>query len=130
MDMSGKKFLVMLGLVISIAAVISACGPGGGGQPSAAAAGQTFNVDAAEFSYTPNTFNVKPGEKVTINLKNNGTVEHTFVVKDANFKISAQPGATTKGTFTAPTTPGTYQVHCDIAGHTEAGMEGKLIVAQ
>jgi plastocyanin len=119
------KLLVLCGVLLVAAALISDCGPGGG---SGGGQGTTLNVQGAEFGYTPNTLTVKAGEAVTVNFKNTGTVEHTFVIKDLNFKLVAQPGQTTKGSFTAPATAGTHEIHCDIAGHTEAGMKGTLTV--
>lgn len=118
------KFLVLCGLILVVAAMVSACGPGAAGAPQA----NTLTVEASEFSYTPATFQAKAGQPVTVNFKNNGTVEHTFVIKDLNFKLVAQPGQTVKGTFTAPTTPGTLEIHCDVPGHTEAGMKATLTV--
>lgn len=120
-----QKFVLFFGLLIAVTAVLSACGGGGGGGGAGAA---TFSVEGSEFAYNPNSFSAKPGQKVTVNFKNTGTVEHTFVIKDLNFKLTAQPGQTVTGTFTAPSTPGTFDIHCDIAGHAEAGMQGKLTV--
>lgn len=124
--MSGRKLLFVLTLVTVIAALVAACGPGGGGGGGGAT--QTVNVTGTEFSYSPNTITVKPGEKVTVNFKNSGSVQHTFVVPDLNFKLVVDPGQTGSGTFTAPSQAGTHQIHCDIAGHTEAGMVGTLSV--
>lgn len=123
--MASRKLMFLVGLLMIVVAVVSACGPGGGGN---APAGQTINVEGGEFYYQPLDINAKPGEKININFKNAGTVEHTFVIKDLNFKLVAQPGQTVKGSFTAPTTPGSFEIHCDIPGHTEAGMLGKLTV--
>ncbi len=118
-----RKVLLVLGLLIAATAVLAACGGGGGG-----AGATTVTVEGSEFAYQPSTISAKPGEKVTVNFKNIGTVEHTFVIKDLNFKLTAQPGQTVSGTFTAPATAGSYEIHCDVAGHTEAGMVGKLTV--
>ena len=125
--MSGRKLMLFVSLLVAIAAVISACGGGGGGGGAGAV---TVSVQGSEFQYEPNAISAKPGQKVTVNFKNTGTVEHTFVIKDLNFKLTAQPGQTVTGTFTAPATAGSFEIHCDIAGHTEAGMLGKLTVAQ
>lgn len=119
-----RKFVLFVGLLIAVTAVLAACGGGGGGGAGAV----TVSVEGSEFAYQPADISAKPGQKVTINFKNVGTVEHTFVIKDLNFKLTAQPGQTVTGTFTAPSTPGTYEIHCDVAGHTEAGMQGKLVV--
>lgn len=106
--------------------VMAACGSGGGGGGSSG--GLTVNVEGSEFAYKPPEITAKPGQRVTVNFKNTGSVEHTFVLKDPTFKLTAQPGQTVSGTFTAPAAAGTYEIHCDIAGHTEAGMVGKLVV--
>lgn len=118
-----------MGLWVMVAALISACGPGGSTN-NPPPAGQTINVEGGEFFYKPVDINVKPGEMVKINFKNTGTVEHTLVIKDFQpaFKLVAQPGQTVSKVFTAPTTPGAFDIHCDVAGHTEAGMQGKLTV--
>lgn len=123
-----RKVIFLVGLLVMVAAVVSACGGGGGAPPPA---GQTINVEGSEFQYTPTDITVKPGELVKVNFKNTGTVEHTYVIKDLQpaFKLVAQPGQTVSKVFTAPTTPGTFEIHCDVAGHTEAGMQGKLTVA-
>lgn len=126
--MSSRKFMFFAMLLVTIAAVISACGPGAGASGNPPARGQTINVEGGEFFYLPIDITAAPGEAVTVNFKNTGTVEHTFVITDLNFKIVATPGQTKSGSFTAPTTPGVYEIHCDVAGHPEAGMLGKLTV--
>ncbi|MBI4674302.1 MAG: cupredoxin domain-containing protein [Chloroflexi bacterium] len=123
--MKNLKALLIVSLMVVVAAIVAACGGGGGG----GAAALTVNVEGSEFAYKPSEIAAKPGQKVTVSFKNTGTVEHTFVIKDLNVKLTAQPGKTVSGTFTAPSTPGTFEIHCDIAGHTEAGMVGKLTVA-
>ena len=122
-----RKFVLFVGVLIAAAAILSACGPAGGGS-SGGTPPQTVKIEGTEFAYTPDAITAKPGQKVTVNLKNSGTVEHTLVIKDLNFKLTAAPGQTVTGTFTAPSTPGTFEFHCDVAGHVESGMTGKLTV--
>lgn len=122
--MRGKLILLMVLSAILVVAV-AACGPGGGSAPPS---GQTINVQGGEFFYDPVDITAKPGEAINVNFKNSGTVEHTFVIKGLDFKIVAQPGQTKSAVFTAPTTAGTFEIHCDVPGHTEAGMVGKLTV--
>lgn len=124
--MASRKLMILVSLSVIFAALIAACGPGGGG--STPPGGQTINVEGSEFSFTPVAITAKPGEAIKVNFKNTGTVEHTFVIKDLNFKLTAQPGATVSGVFTAPNASGTHAINCDIAGHTEAGMLGTLTV--
>lgn len=122
--MSRSRLVLALMFVALIAALVAGCGPGGG----ASAGGATVTVTGSEFSYTPNNITVKSGEKVTVNFKNGGTVQHTFVLKDLNFKLTADPGQTVSGSFTAPSAAGTHEFHCDVAGHLESGMKGNLVV--
>lgn len=126
------KILLFVGVMVLLAAVIAACGPGAGAGTGAPAV-QTINVEGSEFSYTPSNFSAKAGQTVKVNFKNAGSVEHTFVIREPkvnlDFKLVAQPGQTISGTFTAPTTAGDYTIHCDVPGHTEAGMQGKLTVS-
>ncbi len=127
--MFNRTMVLIASLLVMVAVVVSACGPcGGSSGGTGGAEGQTVSVEGSEFAYVPNEITATPGERVTVNFKNAGTVEHTFVIKDINFKLTAQAGQTVSGSFTAPSTPGSYEIHCDIAGHTEAGMIGKLNV--
>lgn len=123
-----SRLLVLTGVVMIVAALIAACGPGSSATTPPPASGKTVNVEGGEFFYQPLDITAAAGEKVTVNFKNTGSVEHTFVIKDLNFKIVAPPGAIKSGTFTAPAAGTTYEIHCDVPGHTEAGMKGKLNV--
>lgn len=126
--MASRKWVFLISFVVLVAVVMTACGPGGGGGGGNTPGGQTINVEAGEFYYKPNEITAKPGEPIKVNFKNTGTVEHTFIIKDLGFKLVAQPGQTVSGVFNAPTSAGTHDIHCDVAGHTEAGMQGKLTV--
>jgi nitrite reductase (NO-forming) len=85
---------------------------------------------------------VKAGDTVTIHIKNNGKMPHSFgIVKDPNdlssiaftnanigsttqFLLPNQEGSTT---FIADK-PGEYYYICLVAGHGDLGMKGKFIV--
>jgi plastocyanin len=120
-------------LVIALLAACSGGTVGGTNAPaSGSSGGKTYNVAATEFQYAPNKFDATVGQKVTFNLNNKGTVEHTFVILSLDgsqelLKIDTQPGETKSGDFT-PTAAGTYKIQCDIAGHKEAGMTGEVDV--
>jgi uncharacterized cupredoxin-like copper-binding protein len=124
--------LVLIVLLASLA--LAACGP----------KKTTLNVVTTDFKFEPMTFEVSAGGEVTINLKNDGTLIHEFVIMkkgteasipfDENdegnvfWEIEADPGKSVTGVFTAPTEPGEYEVVCGTAGHLEAGMKGTLTV--
>jgi uncharacterized cupredoxin-like copper-binding protein len=125
------SLLLVLGLVAVLA--LAACNGGGAATPtSSAPAGKTYSVDATEFAYSPNTFTAKVGEKITFNVTNKGTIDHTFVILGQNgqeaAKILIAVGATQQLEYT-PTAAGDYKIECDIPGHAEAGMTGKLTVS-
>ncbi len=120
-----QRFILLLTLVTSLALTLSACGGS-----AAAGAGSPLSVaiSANEFKFDPNTINASPGQTINLTVKNIGSVQHTWVLDQGNVKLTIDPGQTVSKTFTAPSTPGTYQFYCDLPGHKEAGMVGQLIV--
>ena len=122
-------------LALALFLTLSACG----------SKGATINVTVTDFMYTPSTFTIPAGMPVTVNVRNNGTVEHEFAVMKLGTSVTPpfgdkdegniyweldeiQPGTTKSDTFTAPTEPGEYEIICGLAGHIEKGMVATLIV--
>jgi len=134
--MNGRRILAIGVLVVLAVSILSACGP----------KAVTLNVDMKEFAFTPDTFTVPAGAKVTLNMTNSGALEHEMVImvlgKEATppFDDDDEPniywehelehGASETVEFTAPTEPGTYQIVCGIPEHLEQGMKGTLIVTE
>jgi plastocyanin len=121
-----------------ILVLLAACGGGG----------NSIEAIATEFAFAPTTWTIASGEEVTLELVNNGTVEHNWsLVKRGSeissegdlpedpaaraglyeVKVTAAAAETTSVTFTAPA-PGEYQIICDIQAHFSAGMKGSLTV--
>src|SRR5215510_4721240 len=109
-----KKFLVVT--VIVFAVMLTACG----GSNKA-----TLNVTATDKGYDSSTYTVPAGAQVTLNMTNNGVVEHEFAILKLGEHVTppfgekdedkilweldgVQPGTTKSDTFTAPTEPGVY----------------------
>ena len=67
------------------------------------------------------------GELVALRLENNDTQTHSFDIDAFNVHVPMPTGSPALALFT-PTTPGTYTFYCQIPGHTEAGMQGTLVV--
>ena len=120
--------------------ILSACGGSSG--PST-----TVSLTMTDFTFLPNTLTVPAGEEITLTLANGGAVAHDLMIMKLGADIGSQghvgpeehanvfweqellgAGETVKATFTAPTEPGEYQIVCGVAGHLEAGMQGRLIV--
>lgn len=99
--------------------------PAGGGTTTSAAAGAPASapkITIKNFGYT-GTLTVKPGEKVTV--VNEDSVAHTLTDKKTHkFDTGNIPANGGTGTFTAPSTPGTYPFGCTY--HPE--MAGTLTV--
>ena len=129
-----KKIIFILVLVLSL--LLNSCGRN---QPSTA-----IKVNMTDFAYNPNHFVVPAGREITLDVVNNGSVVHNFIVMKAgaslsqNFdekdttniywKIELTPGQNTTASFTAPSELGEYVIVCSTEGHYEAGMTGKLVV--
>lgn len=97
-------------------------------QPPAAPAadGQKVRVEMSEFKFAMGAAEV-PAGKVTFELVNSGTVEHSFIIEGTDLKSEQiRPGQTV--TVQTDLKPGTYTVVCDVAGHKEAGMTTQLAV--
>ena len=112
-----------------LCSLLAACGGGAsGGGTGGGGSALNVTVTATEFKFDPATINATPGQTVNLSVKNNGSVQHTWVQKDSNVTLTVDPGKTATKTFTAPSKAGTYVIECDIAGHKEAGMVGQLVV--
>lgn len=124
-----RRHVWIVGIMLLAALSITACsggGGGGGGQQGGGGGGQgggpggAVAVTEAEWAITvPNPV---PSGRVTFSVKNNGAVEHNFVIQEANVRVEGiQPGQTK--TVIVNLRPGTYNIVCDIPGHAEAGMK-------
>jgi len=80
--------------------------------------------------WQPDTVVAKPGDKITLQIKNTGNTAHTFLSPSLGVSNAKDvpTGKTVPVSFTAPTAPGAYQFWCNIPGHAEAGMVGEVIV--
>jgi uncharacterized cupredoxin-like copper-binding protein len=139
-------------LLVMTAAVACASEPG---KP---AVGRTIDIMMKEFTFSPRTINVRPGETVTLKFTNVGALEHEFMagrapvpgrgytedwLKRATPALAnhTHPGEEHLGegirvsadwgnrvTLVVPEEKGTYEFGCFITGHYEAGMKGSIVV--
>ena len=132
---------IMLGM---LALLLSACA--GSSKPST-----EITMTMTEFSYSPSSITVSAGQPVELTLKNDGQIEHDFVVEkidvssvsvegggvgehhmsgdhsNYDLHVSTSTGGTSVLKFTAYDS-GTYKVFCSVEGHEAAGMVGELVV--
>ncbi len=120
--------------------IISACG--------SSAPATEIDVTLKEFSMTPTDWTVAAGEEITINITNDGTIDHEWVILKNGVTIASEAdlpeteeelladfvyweeevesGDSQSFTFTAPEA-GTYQIVCAIEDHFNGGMEGEMV---
>jgi Plastocyanin len=132
-----RILLAVGGTVAAAALTLSACSSSsGGGSPASmsmpapastqpagnAAPVANPKITIKNFGYSGD-LTVKPGAKVTV--VNDDSVAHTLTDKKTHkFDTGSINGGGGKGTFTAPTTPGSYPFGCTF--HPE--MAGMLVV--
>jgi uncharacterized cupredoxin-like copper-binding protein len=110
-------------IVVAAVAVTSAVGLG-------APAPRSIAIRAREFAFDPREVSVRAGEW-TFEVKNEGSIEHNFVIEDSTRKtivqipvIDAGKTEDVKATLRA----GAYNLVCSLPGHKDAGMLGVLRV--
>lgn len=144
-------------LTIAIGLTLIACS----GAPNYAAlpndAGRVIRIDMGDFSFSPATITVKPGERVTLSFRNIGGQEHEFMAgreamvgkgfmqdwlalakteptagaHDAGHTgegLRIAPRGATNVTIVVPPQLGEFEFACFVVGHYESGMKGVLFV--
>ena len=121
------------GVLVLLALLLAGCGitEVGGGDEIPVVASER---DDGSMYFEPKTVTVRPGEKVTFVVKNEGAVDHEFESNERGEagidEIIIPPGRTRRVNWTAPSEAGTYPIYCDLPGHRAAGMELTLVVAE
>jgi plastocyanin len=106
-------------LAVALAVVAAVADLGGNPSPSSVYAG-TPTIAIQDFTFS--TALVSPGADVTVH--NADATSHTVTADDGSFNSDIVE-AGTDGSFTAPTEPGTYAIHCTV----HPIMTGDLVVA-
>ncbi len=122
--MRTKTLFMILVLAMITLLIAAGCGKS---QPSSGKASEV-TLMLTEFKFSPDTLNVKVGEHVKVTLDNTkGTLKHNIKQADLNIDTAVEAGQKATFEFT-PTKAGTFDFVCDVAGHKEAGMVGKIVV--
>jgi uncharacterized cupredoxin-like copper-binding protein len=116
-----KKFVTLSVVIAILSLLLVACGgSSSGGAVSVTLKAQDIKFDLKEIKG-------KVNQPITVTYVNEGALEHNFIVRDFNVKETVQPGQKKTITFT-PTKAGNLTFLCDVPGHSEAGMTGKLTI--
>lgn len=120
--------------VLSIAMLaLAACGGGGNGgssEGSTGGEGATVVEMGPGFSFNPAEITVTKGETVVLELVNKDSTPHSFVIEELGVnsgEVAANESTTVEFT---PDEAGEFEIKCDVPGHAEGGMVGKLIVTE
>jgi uncharacterized cupredoxin-like copper-binding protein len=127
--------------IVPVLLALTACGSSGsssstststpGAGSGAASGGSAVTVGESEFKLSPTDATVKAG-KVTITIKNTGSVTHALTLEKAGpggkdvASPTLQPGQTK--TLTVSLKAGRIEWYCPIDGHKSMGMDGHLTV--
>ena len=93
-----------------------------------AAASQTVDIAAYDIYFEPKEVTIPANTDVTVMLPNDGVAAHNFSIDELGIDIDLPPGETQQTVINAPA--GEYEYYCNVPGHKEAGMVGKLIVSE
>ena len=95
---------------------------------AAMSADRTIEIEATEFAFEPATIEVEQGETVQLKLINSGNLSHNLHMRGADTRTETiQTGSSDSIEFTA-TEDGTVHFFCNVPGHEQAGMTGRLKV--
>jgi uncharacterized cupredoxin-like copper-binding protein len=87
-----------------------------------------IKIVSTEFKFMPAKIRVQLGHAVTLVLDNSGAeTEHGIVVPAFGLRMEVKAGEIVRRTIVFDT-PGEFDFGCDLPGHSEAGMRGKLVV--
>ncbi len=149
-----RKVLTAAALIVAVALGLSACGSSSSrssktapsttkaaakapvtlsgtvnnkGTKDVSSKGSTASVDLDlyNFYFEPTFVKAAPGQKLTVELHNEGSVPHTFTVPSLNIDKEVQPDAKTAVTVTVPTS-GTVPFSCRF--HKDNGMQGAIFM--
>lgn len=116
-------------------------------QPAMTEVKVSLGNSAGELKFFPDRFKFVAGEKYKLVLDNPSPTKHYFTAKDfadaswtqkvqvgkvevkgAIHEVELKPSAEAEWVI-VPMKPGTYELHCSVPGHREAGMIGEIAVA-
>lgn len=121
-----KKIFAMVLMAVLSLGILTACGGGGGG----ATTELTVTMgEGGSMEFNPKTVEVNKGDSVKLTLINKDPGQaHSFVSTPLNFK-SKQLAPNTQEVYTFKADKaGNHEFFCDVPGHKDAQMVGKINV--
>jgi plastocyanin len=85
-----------------------------------------LELEADDYYFKPTYVTVSPGQKVKVEIENEGDAAHTFTSSQLGVDQELAPGAKKTVTVSAPMTTGLTEFHCNF--HGSMGMRGAFVV--
>ncbi|GGI05046.1 multicopper oxidase domain-containing protein [Egicoccus halophilus] len=125
--------IAMIALVLSAGALITAAARGGDGPALAVAAASSDEaaevaVELSEFAIAPGAIEIAAGG--VLQVTNGGAIAHDLEVVDTGLATPMLNSGESATLDLASLAPGTYEVHCTVAGHASGGMTGTLTILE
>ena len=122
-----KKLVMLVLVAVMSLGVLTACGGGGSSAPAKEIT-VNMGIDGA-MTFEPDVLEVDKGTKLKITLVNKDpSVAHTFLIPALNVKSSQVPAGGTEVIEVTANKQGNHEIICDVPGHKESGMVGKINV--
>lgn len=105
-----------------------------------------LGTESGELKFVPSQFEFQVGQRYKLVLDNPSPEKHYFTAKDfsdaiwsqkveagnvevkgAIHELELKPGAIAEWLF-VPEKTGTFELHCSIPGHSDAGMKGQIVI--
>jgi manganese oxidase len=124
--------LAVVALVLSGGALITSVARDGGSPAAAgvataaAAESASVTVELSEFAIEPTDITIAEGG--TLEVTNAGAIDHDLAVIGESVGTSMLSTGESESLSLAGLAPGTYEVHCTVAGHEAGGMKGTLTI--
>ena len=95
--------------------------------------GREISVGMTEYAFLPPTIEVSAGERVRINVRNTGRLEHDFAPDQRGVALGLShlhlaPGSSASFDWTSPADPAEVRIVCTLVGHESLGMVARLVV--
>lgn len=91
--------------------------------------GRVLPVLASEYQFIPNVLEIRRGEVIALQIKNEGKETHNLTFTTLSLKtVDIPAGGNAQLQLPATLAPGRYPFVCTIPGHLERGMRGVLVV--
>jgi uncharacterized cupredoxin-like copper-binding protein len=84
---------------------------------------------AEDIAWNQTLIEAKVGDTIQLTLRNDGALDHDFVLEELGIDVPLAPGEQQTITFVV-TEAGTLDYICSVPGHQDAGMEGQIIVSE